>query len=152
MIRVAAMVLSVLVAGVTPVLASESDDPTYEPVSTGTRVLSSGELAIKVLVEADNLGSSDVEVGEITFPADHRSAGHSHGAIEIFYVVSGRMNHVVNGTAHVLTPGEVGIVRPGDTVVHEALDGAPVRAVVIWAPGGEVERLRRVFPEEALLR
>ena len=61
------------------------------------------------------------------------------------------MNHVVNGTAHVLDPGMVGIVRPGDSVQHEALDDKPVKTVVIWAPGGEVERLRGVFPEERLL-
>lgn len=132
--------------------ATESDGVAYERASTGTRVLSAGELAIKVLVEQGNLGSNEVEVGEITFPAGHLASGHSHGAIEIFYVLSGTMNHVVNGTEHVLQPGDVGIVRPGDTVSHGVIGDEPVRAVVIWAPGGEVERIRAVFPEEELLR
>ena len=123
----------------------------YNPVSTGTRELVAGELLIKVMVEASNLGSNEVEVGEIYFPENYQGSSHNHGAIEIFYVLSGRMNHVVNDKDHILEPGMVGIVRPGDTVQHKVLDNQPVKALVIWAPGGEVERLRKVFPTERIL-
>lgn len=133
-------------------VGTESGAVAYERASSGTRVLSAGELMIKILVEQSNLGSNEVEVGEITFPAGHRASGHSHGAIEIFYVLSGTMNHVVNGTEHVLQAGDVGIVRPGDSVSHGVLGDQPVRAVVVWAPGGEVERIRGVLPNEELLR
>jgi quercetin dioxygenase-like cupin family protein len=118
----------------------------YEKSTAGTRILEGrGGLIIKVLVEHSNLGSDEVEVGEITFPAGSQGGGHRHEAIEIFYVLSGKMNHVVNGEAHVLGPGGVAIVKPGDTVSHEVVGDEPVKALVIWAPGGEAERIASVF-------
>ena len=45
----------------------------------------------------------------------------------------------------------VGIVRPEDTVIHNVIGDATVKAVVIWATGGEVDRLRGVFPTERIL-
>jgi haloalkane dehalogenase len=123
----------------------------YSAVSTGTREFRAGELIIKVLIEEMNLGSEEVEIGEIIFPAGRVSSSHRHGAIEIFYIVEGTLNHVVNGEAHRLEPGMVGVVRPSDTVTHEVLGDKPVKAVVVWAPGGEVARLRSVFPDERSL-
>lgn len=125
----------------------------YEKSITGTRVFEGrGGLAITMLVEAANLGSRDVEVGEITIPAG-AGAGerrHRHGAIEIFYILSGELEHVVNGTAYLLKPGMVGIVRPGDTVVHRVPGAEAVRAVVIWTPGGEADRLAPGFRVRSL--
>ena len=131
---------------------TKSDGTTrYEKKSTGTRELVGvGGLTIKMLVEAVNLGGAEVEVGEITFPAGTRGADHRHGSIEIFYVLSGTMDHVVDGVSHVLEPGMVGIVRPGDSVAHRVVSEEPVRALVIWAPGGESDRLARVFEERAI--
>jgi len=111
-----------------------------------------------MLVEAENLGGSEVEIGEITLPANSSpTRGHSHTAIEIFYILSGELEHVVNGESHLLTPGMVGIVRTGDEVIHRIPGGEPVRALVIWAPGGEAARIAPGFnqrpvglaPEEA---
>lgn len=120
----------------------------YSKSTKGTRWLESGNgLAIKVLVEASNLGSGEVELGEITIPAGSGAArqGHRHGAIEIFYILSGELDHIVNGESHLLRPGDVGIVRPGDSVVHRVPGTEPVKALVIWAPGGEAERLAPGF-------
>ncbi len=127
-----------------PASAAEAD---YDIASEGTRVLESArsDLAIRILVEQANLGSGEVEVGEITFPAGYESGGHAHGAIEIFYVLSGTLHHVVNGEERVITPGMVGVVRAGDEVVHKVPGDQPCRAVVIWAPGGEADRLARFF-------
>ena len=119
----------------------------YTPATDGTRWLEAESgLRIKVLVEPSNLGETLVEVGEIIFPAGYSRAGgaHRHQSTEIFYVLSGTLTHVVNGTAHVVPPGRVAIVRAGDEVIHRA-STEEVRALVIWAPGGEVERLARVF-------
>ena len=128
------------------VVAQES--PAYERIATGTRILESASgLSIKVLVEESVLGSSDVEIAEITFPANSPGGDHRHAPIEIFYVLSGKMGHVVNGERHVIEPGQVAIVRPGDTVSHEVLTDEPVKALVIWAPGGEVEQLANFFDE-----
>lgn len=120
----------------------------YERSGRGTRVLAGQNgFAIEMLVEASNLGSSEVEVGRVTFPAGSRGGAHLHGSIEIFYVLSGVMEHVVNGEAHRIEPGDVAIVKPGDRVEHRVLSDEPVEALVIWAPGGEAERIAPFFTE-----
>ena len=125
--------------------------PEYQKSVSGTRLLKgAGGLVIKMLVEESNLGGSELEVGEITFPAGSQGGEHLHQSIEVFYVLSGVMGHVVNGESHRLEPGMVGIVRPGDRVAHKVLSDTPVRAVVIWAPGGEASRIARFFEVEPL--
>ncbi len=78
----------------------------------------------------------------MTFPPGGPLSGgeHRHGRVEIFYVLSGVLEHEVNGVTHRLDPGMVGIVRPEDTVAHRVLSDEPVRTLVIWAPGGELQR------------
>ena len=137
----------ILVGTAVPVFGQAADID-YAKSSTGTREFARDALAIKILVEAQNLGSSEVEVGEITLPGNYRGSGHRHGAIEIFYVLEGTMEHVVNDVPQRLTSGMVGIVRPRDTVIHNVIGDTPVKAVVIWAPGGEVDRIRGAFPNE----
>ena len=124
----------------------------YEAATEGTRYLESrnGQLVIKVLVEEANLGSGEVEIAEITFPAGSQGGDHRHGAIEIFYVLSGTLEHVVNGESHMVGPGEVGIVKPGDAVAHGVPGEEPVRALVIWAPGGEAERIAQNFNQRPI--
>lgn len=65
--------------------------------------------ALLVLVEEATLGSGELEIGEITFPATGRPGGqHGHTSTEIFYILSGTLRHTVNGASHDLTPGMVG--------------------------------------------
>ena len=124
-----------------PASAQQTDG--YERASAGTRILTLGSgTSIKMLLEASNLGSGEVEVAEIIFPAGGNPAGgHRHGATEIFYVVEGVLGHVVNGEEHRLEPGMVGVVKPGDEVMHRVLSAEPVKAVVLWVPGGESDRI-----------
>ncbi|HUF69250.1 MAG TPA: hypothetical protein VMM79_11470 [Longimicrobiales bacterium] len=49
-----------------------------------------------------------------------------------------------------MRPGSARMVRPGDTVVHRVVGDTPVRALVIWAPGGEVERIAPAFRERPM--
>lgn len=143
----------VLLGGfVAPTAARPQAAGGYEQATEGTRYLvgRNGGLTIKVLVEPSNLGSSEVEMAEITFPAGSRGGSHRHGAIEMFYVLSGTLEHVVNGESHLLAPGQVGIVKPGDSVEHRVPGDEPVRAVVVWAPGGEVERIAPGFEERPI--
>ncbi len=145
-----AVAMLVLHAGVR---AQEASVPPYEAATSGTRWLAGANgLAIKMLVESSNLGGPEVEIGEITFPmgSGNGDASHTHAHVEIFYILEGTFDHIVNGEAHRLTPGMVGIVRPGDRVVHRVVGNAPVRALVIWAPGGEAERLSGVFETRPL--
>jgi quercetin dioxygenase-like cupin family protein len=132
--------------------AAQQAQPAYQRSSMGTRWLESDAgLSIKVLVESSVLGSADVEVAEITFPAGPQPPRpHMHGATEIIYVLSGELDHVVNGASHRLTAGMVGIVRPGHNVIHRVLGTTPVKALILWAPGGEVERLARAFRQRPI--
>ncbi len=125
-----------------PPLAAQEDDE-YARSSRGSRQLElPGGTRIKLLLEAANLGRDDLEVAEITLPVGTApTTAHRHGATEIFYVVEGVLDHVVNGTSHRLEPGMVGVVRQGDEVMHRVLSDVPVKAVVLWLPGGEADRL-----------
>jgi quercetin dioxygenase-like cupin family protein len=83
-----------------------------------------------------------VDVGVITFPPGTNSGEHPHGVTEIFYVLEGRLEHVVNGESTILEPGMLGHVKPPDLVNHITdPDGPPTRALVMWAPGGEAARI-----------
>ena len=140
------LLLAVTCLCATPLAAQ--DTTTYKRSSAGTRVLENDAgTSIRILVEASVLGGSAVEVAEATMPAGSGAgpASHRHGATEIIYVVSGELDHVVNGETHRLTPGMIGIVKPSDTVIHRVVGQSPVKVLLIWAPGGEVERLATRF-------
>lgn len=113
----------------------------YAAASSGTRALTLGSgTAFRMLLDETNLGSDEIEMAEITLPAGTSTAAHRHTSIEIFYVLEGVLGHVVNGVEHRLEPGMVGVVKPGDDVAHRAPDG-PVKALVVWVPGGEGDRI-----------
>lgn len=120
------------------VSAGSDDTPGYEYTTKGTRIFQAQGSAFmaKILVEADNLGSEEVKIAELTFPPGYSGSGHLHGAIEIFYVLSGRFGHNVNGVDAILAPGEVGIVKPGDTVTHSVHGDGAATVLTIWVPGG----------------
>jgi quercetin dioxygenase-like cupin family protein len=101
---------------------------------------SAGGTEIRVLADESTIGGREVEVAEIQFPAGSDSGDHRHAVTELFYVLSGELEHSVNGRAELLKPGMVGSVRPPDSVRHRAPNGA-VTALVIWAPGGEAARI-----------
>lgn len=142
--KIFAPALLVLTSSILMGTAVQAADEDYARASRGTRWLEGpGGLTIKMLVESSNLGGDEVEIGEVTFPVAAQGGDHVHGSHEIFYVLSGVLEHVVNGEAHRLEPGMIGIVRQGDTVAHRVASEEPVKALVIWAPGGEAERLSR---------
>ena len=49
-----------------------------------------GEL--RLLLDAQQLGGSEVAVGERTYPAGYESSVHSHTGIELIYVLSGEVH------------------------------------------------------------
>jgi quercetin dioxygenase-like cupin family protein len=145
MIKTVAFTAALLAAAVSPTHADSSLD--YAAASAGTRILETpnGVASIRMLIEKSNLPSGEIEIGEFTFSADFTDTrAHPHGALEIFYVIEGRLKHVVNGVEHILEPGMVGVVAKGDTVVHGIVDGEPVRALTLWLPAGEAESLLNV--------
>ncbi|GBD32679.1 hypothetical protein HRbin33_01653 [bacterium HR33] len=125
----------------------------YSPVSGGTRCLGrEGGIQIRVLVEAGTLGGSEAELAEVVFPVagDRDVAPHTHGRVEVIYLLSGEIDHVVEGRTHRLRPGMVGIVRPGERVVHRVVSSEPARALIVWAPAGEADRIASRLGERPL--
>jgi quercetin dioxygenase-like cupin family protein len=136
-----------------PVVAQESPaagQAAYARDSRGTRWLEGPGVAIKVLVEASNFGGSEVEVAELVLQPGSSGMDHRHGSHELIYVLEGVLDHVVNGETHRLEAGMVGIVKQGDSVAHKVASQTPVRAVLVWAPGGEAERLAKLFKSRAI--
>ena len=129
-------------------VAQAQDSALYRRSSGGTKVLENDAgTVIKVLVDRMVLGDSGVEIAEATLPvgAGAGPASHRHGTTEMIYVISGELDHVVNGTAYRLGPGMVGLVKPSDTVIHRVVGQTPVKLLLIWSPGGEVDRLAQRF-------
>ena len=91
--------------------------------------------AFRMLLDASQIGGSQVSVGERTYPAGYESGEHSHQSIEVLYVLSGEFHHVVNGQTHVLTQGMLGFVRPDDVVRHKTGPGSGAKVLMIWVPG-----------------
>ena len=133
--------------------ADGQDSTSYRRASSGTRVLENDAgTSIRILVERSVLGDSSIEIAEATLPvgAGAGPATHRHGVTEIIYVISGELDHVVNGEAHRLTAGMVGIVKPADTVIHRVVGQSPVKLLLVWGPGGEVERLAQRFRQRPI--
>ncbi len=110
--------------------SGKADGPTYR---------APGGTTLKLFLDDTNVGS-EVTLGEITFPANSDSGDHKHGAIEVFYIVSGELEHVVNGKSHILKPGMTGYVKPPDSVRHKT-GPAGAKAIVVWVPGEEGKKI-----------
>lgn len=110
----------------------------YQTVNPEPLRESAGGNAIdfRILVDAANLGGDEARIAELTFAPGYVSQPHTHEAIEIFYVLSGRFGHNVNGEAGTLEVGDIGICRPGDTIIHSVESEEPAVVLTIWLPGG----------------
>ena len=101
---------------------------------------------LKIMLADHNVGS-EVALGEMVFPPNQESAEHAHGAIEMFYVISGQLHHIVNGQEYVLKPGMAGYVKIGDKVKHKTgPEGA--KAVVVWVPAQEAAKIASQWKRE----
>jgi quercetin dioxygenase-like cupin family protein len=130
-------VVAVLALTTTPAWAQEKPLGTFKSASGTT---------LKLLLDESNVGK-EVTVGELTFPPNLDSGDHAHGAIEMFYVLSGELEHVVNGKSEILKPGMTGFVRPPDKVRHKT-GPAGAKVVVIWVPGDEANRIKGRWTRE----
>jgi quercetin dioxygenase-like cupin family protein len=99
--------------------------------------------SLRMLLDEAQLGGSQVSVGERAYPPNYASAEHAHKSIELIYVLSGRFQHVVNGKIHALTPGMLGVVKPGDKVQHRTDGSGPANVLMIWVPGDDGRDLAR---------
>jgi quercetin dioxygenase-like cupin family protein len=127
-----AIVVAALLSG----LATTAVAQTAPPLGT---YRSAGGTTMRILLDDSNVGK-EATVAELTFPPNVDSGDHVHGAIEMFYVLSGELEHVVNGKSEILKPGMAGHVRPPDRVRHKT-GPAGAKVIVIWVPGDEVKRI-----------
>src|SRR5689334_5513774 len=99
-------------------LALSATSAVAQAGKTGETYRSPGGSTLRLFLDSSNVGPQ-VSVGELTFPPNADSGEHTHGAIEMFYVVSGELEHVVNGKSYLLGPGMTGYVRPPDKIRHK---------------------------------
>ena len=96
-----------------------------------------------MLLDAPQLGGSEVSAGERTYPANYTSAEHTHQSIEIIYVLVRRVPaYEVNGQTHVLTTRHARIRQAGRQVRHKT-GGVPAKTLMVWVP-----RRRRNRPRQ----
>jgi len=142
-----AAILAVAVAAVAdvavtrPVAAQSASAP-----QQGVTYRAPSGTTLRLMLDENNLGA-EVSLGEMIFPPNQDSGEHAHDAIEIFYVVSGELEHVVNGKSQILKPGMSGFVRPPDKVRHKT-GPAGAKVVVVWAPGIEGRRVASRWTRE----
>jgi len=129
--------LALVLFGSTAAAQAEKQGVTYR---------SPGGATLKLMLDDSNVGS-EVTVGELTFPPNSDSGEHAHGAIEMFYVLSGELEHVVNGKSQLLKPGMVGYVKPPDKIRHKTGAGG-AKVVVIWVPGDEGKKIAARWTKE----
>ena len=103
----------------------------------------------RMLLDASQIGGSQVSVGERSYPAGYESGEHSHQSIEVLDVLSGEFQHVVNGQTHVLTPGMLGFVKPGDVVRHKTGPGGGAKVLMVWVPGTDGTKLAEGWQRSA---
>jgi len=113
--------------------SAQSDKP------QGTVYRSPGGSTLRLILDDTNIGA-EISVGELTFLPNTDSGDHAHGAIEILYVLSGELEHVVNGKSMILKPGMAGYVKPPDKIRHKT-GPAGAKVLVMWVPGAEANRI-----------
>jgi quercetin dioxygenase-like cupin family protein len=124
-----------------------SSDRAMGQASTTTTIYRSpGGTTLKLMLDDSNVGPA-VTLAEMVFPANTDSGDHQHGAIEMFYVISGELEHVVNGQSHILKPGMAGYVKPPDTIRHKT-GPAGAKVVVVWVPGDEGKKIAARWKKE----
>lgn len=127
-------------------LALSSSSSAQSGKTQGSTYRAPSGTTLKLMLDDTNVGP-EVTVGEMVFPPNQDSGDHQHGAIEMFYVVSGELDHVVNGVSHLLKPGMTGYVKPPDKVRHKT-GPAGATVVVIWVPGEEGKKIAARWTKE----
>jgi quercetin dioxygenase-like cupin family protein len=135
-----------ILAGVVAICASTTGATQQTETLQGTTYRSPGGTTLRLMLDDGNVGP-EVTLGEMVFPPNQDSGDHQHGAIEMFYVVSGELEHVVNGVSQILKPGMSGFVKPPDKVRHKT-GPAGAKVVVVWVPGAEGKRIASRWTRE----
>jgi quercetin dioxygenase-like cupin family protein len=127
-----------------PSMAADPVQPAYSYATNGVldNIQRDGSSKWKLLLDESNVGGKELQAAELLLAAGTETGAHTHKSVEILYVLSGTYEHEVNGKRYRLTPGMVGIVRPGDHVRHLVPKDSDVKLLVLWAPAGDNTALR----------
>ena len=117
-----------------------------QAVTTGTTYRSPNGTTLRLILDDSTVGPA-ISMGELTFPPNIDSGEHAHGATEILYVLSGELEHTVNGQTTVLKPGMTGYVTPPGKIRHKT-GPAGAKVLVIWTPGSEAQRITARWTRE----
>ncbi len=96
---------------------------------------------ITVLIDEKLGGTKDVSIAELVIPPGVDVPDHIHQSTEIFYILSGELEQTSEGKVQKLTSGMACLMPANTTTHHKVTSKEPVRALVIWAPGGEEKRI-----------
>ena len=111
------------------------------PKETMTYVDPTSKSEIRVVIDQNLGGTKDVTVAELTIPPGVDVPDHIHQSTEIFYILSGELEQTSEGKVQKLTAGMACLVPANTTTHHKVTSKEPVRALIIWAPGGEEKRI-----------
>jgi quercetin dioxygenase-like cupin family protein len=111
------------------------------PEDTTTYIDPASKSELRIVIDQYLGGTTAVSVAELVIPAGVDVPDHIHQSAEIFYVLSGELEQTSEGKVQKLTAGMACFVPPNTTTHHKVTSKEPVRALVIWAPGGEEKRI-----------
>lgn len=111
------------------------------PQDTTTYVDPVSKSEIRVVIDQQLGGTSEVTVAELVIPPGVDVPDHIHQSTEIFYILSGELEQTSDGKVQKLTAGMSCLVPANTTTHHKVTSKEPVRALVVWAPGGEEKRI-----------
>lgn len=111
------------------------------PEDTTTYIEPVSKSELRVVIDQHLGGTKDVTVADLVIPPGVDVPDHVHQSTEIFYVLSGELEQTSEGKVQKLTAGMACLVPANTTTHHKVTSKEPVHAVVIWAPGGEEQRI-----------
>ena len=132
------MVSTLLLLG-SPVRAEEQRF--VRPEDTTTYIEPASKSELRVVIDQHLGGTKDVTVADLVIPPGVDVPDHVHQSTEIFYILSGELEQTSEGKVQKLTAGMACLVPANTTTHHKVTSKEPVHAVVIWAPGGEEQRI-----------
>jgi quercetin dioxygenase-like cupin family protein len=111
------------------------------PQQTTTYLEPHSRSTLRVIIDERLGGTKNVSIAELVIPAGADVPDHIHQATEIFYILSGELEQTSEGKVQKLTAGMAALVPANTTTHHKVTSKQPVHALVIWAPGGEEQRI-----------
>jgi quercetin dioxygenase-like cupin family protein len=111
------------------------------PKQTTTYIEPNSKSTLRIVIDEHLGGTKDVSIAELVIPPGVDVPDHVHQSTEIFYILSGELEQTSDGKVQKLTKGMAALVPANTTTHHKVTSKQPVHALVIWAPGGEEQRV-----------